>query len=134
MARLQDRYRKDIVPQLATKFGRTNPNSLPRLEKIVVSMGLGRAATQGEKARIDEAVLQLGRITGQRPVVTRARKSIATYKVREGMALGAKVTLRGDRMYEFMDRLVTIALPRVKDFRGLNGKSFDGREIGRAHV
>ncbi len=98
---------------------------IPRLEKIVLNMGIGEAVN--DRKKVENAAKDLARIAGQRPVITRARKSIATYKVRENMALGAKVTLRGDRMYEFLDRLVTIALPRVKDFRGLNPKSFDGR-------
>jgi large subunit ribosomal protein L5 len=126
MARLLDRYRNEIVPQLATKFGRGNPYSLPRLRKIVISMGLGRAATQGEKARIDEAVKHLAQIAGQKPVVTAARRSVSGFRLRAGMKVGCMVTLRGRRMYEFFDRLVSIALPRVRDFRGVSNKSFDG--------
>ncbi|MGL4463284.1 MAG: 50S ribosomal protein L5 [Planctomycetia bacterium] len=126
MARLMERYKTDIVPRMREKCGRTNVLSLPRLEKIVLSMGMGRAATQGEKAKIDEAVKQLTMICGQRPVVTTAKTSVAAFRLREGMKIGAKVTLRGSRMYEFLDRLVTIALPRVRDFRGVNTKSFDG--------
>lgn len=124
--RLAERYKGEIAPALAQKFGRTNPHALPKLEKIVVSMGLGRAATQGEKGRIEEATHQLARITGQKPVVTLSRGSIAGFRLRQGMKVGAKVTLRGGRMYEFLDRLVTVALPRVRDFRGINPKSFDG--------
>lgn len=126
MARLYDRYKKEIVPHLSEKTGRKNHMSLPKLHKIVVSMGFGRAATQGEKGRGDEAAKQLGQITGQRPIITAARDSVAGFKLREGMKVGCKVTLRGRRMYEFLDRLITVALPRVRDFRGLNGKSFDG--------
>ena len=127
MARLFDRYKTDILPSLAERCARTNPLSLPRLEKIVVSMGFGRAATQGEKGRIDEAVKHLSQITGQQPLVTIARKSVAGFRVRMGMKVGCKVTLRGQRMYEFLDRLITIALPRVRDFRGVSTKSFDGQ-------
>lgn len=126
MARLQERFKTEIMPKLAEKCGRTNPNSLPRLHKIVVSMGLGRAATQGEKGRIDDAAKCLGQITGQKPVITLARVSVSGFKLREGMKVGAKVTLRGRRMFEFLDRLINIALPRVRDFRGVNTKSFDG--------
>lgn len=111
---------------MAKSLGRPNRLALPRLEKIVVSMGFGRAATQGEKGRIDEATQHLAQITGQKPVVTVARHSISNFRLREGMKVGAKVTLRGDRMYEFLDRLVTIALPRVRDFRGVGAKGFDG--------
>lgn len=125
-ARLQERYQTDIVPRLAEKFGRTNKHSLPRLEKIVVSMGFGRAATQGEKTRVDEAAKQLSMITGQRPVITAAKQSVAGFRLRQGMKVGCKVTLRGPRMYEFLDRLISVALPRVRDFRGVNTKSFDG--------
>lgn len=127
MARLLERYRKEIVPKLAEKVGRSNPLSLPRLDKIVVSMGVGRAATQQEKGRLDEAAAHLAQITGQRPVITLAKHSIAGFRVRQGMKVGCKVTLRGRRMYEFLDRLITIALPRVRDFRGINPKSFDGK-------
>lgn len=126
MARLQERYREQIAPQLREKLGRKNFHAVPKLEKIVVSVGFGRAATQGEKGRLDEAVRQLTQITGQRPVVTQAKTSVAGFRLREGMKIGAKVTLRGRRMYEFLDRLVTVALPRVRDFRGINSKSFDG--------
>jgi large subunit ribosomal protein L5 len=118
-------YESSVRKQLSEKFGYKNAMQIPRIEKIVLNMGVGEAVN--DRKKVDNAVRDLARISGQKPVVTRARKSIATYKVREGMALGTKVTLRGDRMYEFLDRLVTIALPRVKDFRGLNAKSFDGR-------
>jgi large subunit ribosomal protein L5 len=123
--RLLERYQKEVLPRLAKEFGRDNPMSLPRLEKIVVNMGVGSAAT-GEKKHLDEAVDAMTQITGQKPVVTKARKSIAGFRLREGMAIGCKVTLRGQRMYEFLDRLISIALPRVRDFRGLNPNGFDG--------
>jgi large subunit ribosomal protein L5 len=114
-----------VKTELTSKFGYKNHMQVPRLEKIVLNMGVGEAVN--DRKKVDNAAGDLALIAGQRPVITRARKSIATYKVRENMPIGAKVTLRGDRMYEFLDRLVTIALPRVKDFRGLNPKSFDGR-------
>ncbi len=123
--RMKDHYEKVVRDALKTKFGYTNVMQIPRLEKIVINMGVGEAVN--DRKKVDAAAGDLALIAGQKPVVTRARKSIATYKVREGMALGTKVTLRGDRMYEFLDRFITIALPRVKDFRGLNPKSFDGR-------
>lgn len=126
MARLQERYRNEILPQLSDKIGRKNVHSLPKLEKIVVSMGFGRAATQGEKGRLEEATKCMSQITGQKPVVTQAKDSVAGFRLREGMKIGCKVTLRGPRMYEFLDRLITVALPRVRDFRGVNNKSFDG--------
>lgn len=126
MARLKEKYEKEIRPNLAGKFGRSNPNALPKLDKIVVSMGLGKAATAGEKVKIDEALKTLTQVTGQKPLITTARSSVAGFRLREGMKIGAKVTLRGYRMYEFLDRLVTVALPRVRDFRGINTKSFDG--------
>jgi large subunit ribosomal protein L5 len=124
-ARLKDRYRKEIAPALQKELGLDNSMAVPRLEKIVVNMGVGEA-TQNAKV-LDPAVNELGQITGQRAVVTRAKKSIAAFKVREGMPIGAMVTLRGDRMYEFLDRLINVALPRVRDFRGVSTKSFDGR-------
>jgi large subunit ribosomal protein L5 len=123
--RMKTQYAKVVRSQLAEKFGYKNMMQVPRLEKIVLNMGVGEAVA--DRKKVESAANDLALIAGQRPVVTRARKSIATFKVRDGMALGAKVTLRGDRMYEFLDRLVTIALPRMKDFRGLNAKSFDGR-------
>ena len=125
MARLLEQYRKQITPDLMKKFGYTSVMQVPRIEKIVLNMGVGEAVN--DKKKVDSAAKDLSMIAGQRAVVTRSRKSIATYKLRENTPIGAKVTLRGDRMYEFVDRLVTIALPRVKDFRGLNPKSFDGR-------
>ncbi len=123
--RLKTHYEKVVREAMIKKFEYKNPMQIPRIEKIVLNMGVGEAVN--DRKKVENAAGDLAMIAGQKPVVTRARKSIATYKVREGMALGAKVTLRGDRMYEFIDRLVTIALPRVKDFRGLNPKSFDGR-------
>ena len=125
MARLQEVYNETIRPELMSQFGYTNRLEVPRLEKIVINMGVGKAAQDSKK--INAAVDEITRITGQRPVVTRAKKSIAGFKLREGMPIGVKVTLRRDRMFEFLDRLVNIALPRVRDFRGLNPKSFDGR-------
>jgi len=123
--RLKDRFRKEVAPTLMKEFELKNPNGVPHLRKIVVNMGVGEA-TQNAKI-LDPAVNELGQITGQKPVVTRAKKSIAAFKVREGQAIGAMVTLRGDRMYEFFDRLVNVVLPRVRDFRGVSTKSFDGR-------
>jgi len=125
MSRLKEKYRQDVVPALTKEFGYTNPMAVPRITKIVVNMGLGEA-TQNAKL-IDAGADELGRITGQKPVVTRARKSIAQFKVREGMPIGTMVTLRGVRMWEFLDRLVSIALPRVRDFKGVSPKGFDGR-------
>ena len=124
-SRLQEHYEATIRPALRQEFSYANPMEVPRLDKIVINMGVGEAV--GDRKAVDNAAAELALICGQRPVITKARKSIATFKVRDGMALGTKVTLRGDRMYEFLDRFVTIALPRVKDFRGLNPKSFDGR-------
>ena len=124
MARLQQRYNTEIVPQLAKELGRDNPHSLPKLTKIVVSMGVGRSI-QDSKI-LDDAVETLSVITGQKPVVTRSRRSISQFKLREGMPVGCAVTLRGQRMYEFLDRLITLVLPRVRDFRGLSPKAFDG--------
>ncbi|HQD76691.1 MAG: 50S ribosomal protein L5 [Peptococcaceae bacterium MAG4] len=125
MPRLKDKYKNEVVPAMIQKFGYKNIMQVPKLEKIVVNMGLGEAI-QNSKI-IDAAVNDIMTITGQRPVVTKAKKSIAAFKLRAGMSVGAKVTLRGNRMYEFMDRLVNVALPRVRDFRGLSPKSFDGR-------
>jgi large subunit ribosomal protein L5 len=123
--RMKTLYEKVLRDALKKKFGYSNVMQIPRLEKIVINMGVGEAVT--DRKKVDVAAGDLALIAGQKPVITHARKAIATYKVREGMAIGAKVTLRGDRMYEFLDRFITIALPRVKDFRGLNPKSFDGR-------
>ena len=124
-ARLRDRYRKDIVPTLMRELGQTNVLAVPRLEKIVLNMGLGEA-TQNPKL-LDSAVEELAAISGQKPVVTRAKKAIANFKLRAGMPIGAMVTLRGERMYEFFDRLVNVTLPRVRDFKGVPDRSFDGR-------
>ena len=123
-ARLQEHYTKTVREALTKEFSYENPLQVPRLDKIVINMGVGEAVN--DRKAVDGAVADLTAITGQKPVVTKSRLSIATFKLREGMAIGAKVTLRRDRMYEFIDRLITIALPRVRDFRGLNGKSFDG--------
>jgi large subunit ribosomal protein L5 len=123
--RLQKMYVDEIVPQLAEKLGRKNPHSIPRLEKIVVSMGVGTAMT--DKKHIEEATAALAEITGQKAVRCKARKSIAAFRLREGVDVGAKVTLRRARMYEFLDRLISLALPRVRDFRGLNPNAFDGK-------
>ena len=125
MTRLQERYDKEIRPALMQEFGYQNPMQVPRLEKIVVNMGVGEAVQDAKK--IDAAVGDLTAITGQHPVVIRARRSIATFKLRQNMPIGVKVTLRRDRMYEFLDRLITVALPRVRDFRGVSSRSFDGR-------
>ena len=124
-ARLKKLYDQTILPELKTKFKRENPHSIPKLEKIIINMGVG-SATQ-DKKELADANEAMGLIAGQKPVITKARKSIANFRLREGQAIGCKVTLRGDRMYEFMDRLVTLALPRVRDFRGISGKAFDGR-------
>jgi len=124
MARLLESYQQEIQPRLAEKLGRTNRLALPRLVKIVLNTGLGRALE--DRKILDEAVATLGHITGQRPVLTRARKSVAAFKVREGAEVGAKVTLRGKRMYEFLDRLISVVIPRIRDFRGLSPNSFDG--------
>ena len=125
MSRMHERYQQDVVPDLVKEFGYTNVMAIPKLVKVVVNMGLGEA-TQNVKL-IDVASEELALITGQRPVTRRARKSIAQFKVREGMPIGASVTLRGDRMFEFLDRLISVALPRVRDFRGIAPTGFDGR-------
>ncbi len=125
VARLQEKYGKEIAPVLMEEFHHSNPMSVPRIQKIVISMGLGQ--TGREEGRMEAAQRDLTTIAGQRPVVTLARQSISNFKLREGMKVGLKVTLRGQRMYEFLDRLVNLAMPRVKDFRGLNPSSFDGR-------
>ena len=125
MTRLQDHYKETIRPMMQSEFNYGNVMEVPRLEKVVVNMGVGEAVADSKK--IDNAAKELTLITGQKPIVIKARKSVATFKLREGMAVGCKVTLRGDRMYEFLDRLVNIALPQVRDFRGLPAKSFDGR-------
>jgi large subunit ribosomal protein L5 len=122
--RLRERYKKEVVPKLMERFGYKNPMQVPRLRTIVLNMGLGEAV--GNPKLIDAAVTEMTAITGQKPVVTRAKKSIATFKLRENMPIGVKVTLRRERMWEFFDRLVTLALPRVRDFRGTSPKGFDG--------
>ena len=124
-ARLLEKYRGEVVEQLKHRFNYDNPMAVPKLEKIVVSMGIGDGQT--DKTKIETAQKQLAQIVGQQPVITLARKSISNFKLREGNQVGLKVTLRGKRMYEFFDRLVSLAIPRVKDFRGLNPSSFDGR-------
>ena len=124
-ARLLERYRNEVAPALAGRFGHKNPMSVPRLEKIVISMGIGGG--HQDQAKLEEAQKQLARTVGQMPVVTRAKKSISNFRLRKGMKVGLKVTLRRERMYEFMDRLISIAIPRVKDFRGLSPSGFDGR-------
>src|SRR3974377_2265687 len=124
-ARLREHYTKKVVPALPKEFGYKNTMAVPKIEKISVNIGLGEA-TQNSKL-MDGAVNELGQIAGQKPVITKAKKSIAAFKLREGMAIGTMVTLRGDRMYEFLDRLMNVALPRVRDFRGVSSKSFDGR-------
>ena len=123
--RLQEKYTTEVLPALAEKLGRSNRHSLPKIEKIVVNMGVGSAAT--DKKHIEEAVDALTQITGQKPVINEARVSVAGFRLREGMKIGCKVTLRGARMYEFLDRLISLALPRVRDFRGLSPDAFDGR-------
>jgi large subunit ribosomal protein L5 len=122
--RLKERYRQQVVPRLQQELGFSNPMQVPRVEKVVVNMGVGDALKDGRM--LEAAVDDLTIITGQKPVITKARKSIAGFKLREGQAIGAKVTLRGDRMWEFIDRLVAIAIPRIRDFRGLNPNAFDG--------
>ena len=125
MNRLRDRYQKDVVPGLKKEFGYTNIMAVPKITKVVVNMGLGEATSNAKI--VDVAAAELASITGQKAVTRRAKKSIAQFKVRQGMPIGASVTLRGDRMYEFLDRLIAIALPRVRDFRGVSPKGFDGR-------
>ena len=125
MTRLKEHYETVVRPALMSEFSYKNPMQVPRIEKIIINMGVGKATQDSKK--LTQAVNELTAIAGQKPVVTKARKSIATFKLREGMNIGAKVTLRRERMYEFLDRLITIALPRVRDFRGVPAKSFDGR-------
>ncbi|MGD1070447.1 MAG: 50S ribosomal protein L5 [Bryobacteraceae bacterium] len=124
-ARLREHYRKNVLPALTKEFGYKNVMAVPRINKVSINIGLGEAT--GNAKLMDGAVNELSAIAGQKPVVTKARKSIAAFKLREGMSIGAMVTLRGDRMYEFLDRLMNVALPRVRDFRGVSSKSFDGR-------
>jgi large subunit ribosomal protein L5 len=124
-ARLKEHYLKNVIPALKKEFGYENVMAVPKIEKISINIGMGEAT--GNAKLMDGTVNELGAIAGQKPVVTKARKSIAAFKLREGMAIGAMVTLRGDRMYEFLDRLVNVSLPRVRDFRGVSPKAFDGR-------
>jgi len=125
MARLLDRYRNEITPQMMARFGYKNRMAVPRVTKVVLNMGIGNS--QEDKARLEQGLRDLAAITGQRPAVQKARKSVAEFKIREGVAVGLKVTLRGLRMYEFLDRLISAAIPRLRDFRGLSTTSFDGR-------
>jgi large subunit ribosomal protein L5 len=125
MARLKDRYQKEVAPAIAKEFGIENPMAVPRLNKIVLNMGMGEAVANAKI--LDTAVEELRAIAGQKPVITKAKKSIASFKLRQGMPIGVMVTLRGEQMYEFFDRLVSVALPRVRDFRGVSPKAFDGR-------
>jgi large subunit ribosomal protein L5 len=124
-ARLKERYQKEVAPAIAKEFGIKNPMAIPRVRKVVLNMGMGEAIANAKI--LDTAADELRSITGQKPVITKAKKSIASFKLRQGMPIGVMVTLRGDRMYEFLDRLVSIALPRVRDFRGVSPKAFDGR-------
>lgn len=125
MPRLKDKYLNEVVPALKEQFKYANPMMVPKIEKVVLNMGVGEAV--GDAKALDGAVRDLTMIAGQKPMVTRAKKSIAAFKIRQGMAIGAKVTLRGDRMWEFLDKLINVALPRIRDFRGVSSKSFDGR-------
>ncbi len=125
MARLRDKYKKEIAPALAKEFDISNPMAIPKIEKVVVNMGLGEASANAKI--LDVAADELKAVTGQKPVITKAKKSIAQFKLRQGMSIGTMVTLRGERMYEFLDRLISVALPRVRDFRGVSAKAFDGR-------
>ena len=125
MARLQQHYRENVAPELMKKFGYKSPMEVPRITKITLNMGVGEAT--GDKKILDNAVADMQKISGQKPVITKARKAIAGFKIREGYPIGCMVTLRQERMYEFLDRFVTVALPRVRDFRGISGRAFDGR-------
>ena len=125
MVRMQEFYKETVVPKLREQFDYANPMQVPHIEKITLNMGLGEAVA--DKKVIEHAVEDLRKITGQHPVVTKARKSVATFKIRDGYPIGAKITLRRERMYEFLDRLITVAIPRIRDFRGLSARAFDGR-------
>ena len=127
MTRLQEKYKNEVLPKLLERAGTKNPMAVPRLSKVVISMGVGKAAQEKDKRRIELAVKDLGTVTGQKPVVCKARKSVSNFKGRAGQETGVMVTLRGARMYEFLDRLIHISIPRIRDFRGLNPRSFDGR-------
>jgi large subunit ribosomal protein L5 len=124
-ARLKEKYQTEVRPKLQEQFGIKNPMAVPKIEKVVLNMGMGEAISNAKI--LDAAVDELGQITGQKPIITKAKKSIASFKLREGQSIGAMVTLRGEKMYEFLDRLISTALPRVRDFRGVPSKSFDGR-------
>lgn len=130
--RLKTKYREEVAPKLMEEFQYKSVMEVPRVVKVSVNQGLGDAT--GDKKLVDNAINEISTITGQKAVPTYARKAISNFKLREGMAIGARVTLRNDQMYEFLDRFISVALPRVRDFRGISDKSFDGREIGRAHV
>ncbi len=123
-SRMYEKYKGEIIPALGKKFGRTNPHSIPKLQKIVLNMGVGKAIQ--DKARMEQAVVDLSMIAGQRPQITKARVAVSGFRLRENNEIGCRVTLRGRRMYEFLDRLISVALPRIRDFRGINPKSFDG--------
>lgn len=125
MSNMRDVYKEQVIPALNQQFGYANPMRVPRVEKITLNMGVGEAV--GDKKQLDNAVADLEKLSGQKPVITKARKSVAGFKIREGFPIGCKVTLRGERMWDFFDRLVQIAIPRIRDFRGLSPKSFDGR-------
>ncbi|MBE6101826.1 MAG: 50S ribosomal protein L5 [Selenomonas ruminantium] len=125
MDRLQEKYQKEVVPALTSKFGYKNVMQLPKVEKVIINMGVGEAV--GNPKALDSAVSDLTIISGQKPLLTRAKKSLAAWKLREGMPIGCKVTLRGERMYQFLDKFMNVALPRVRDFRGVSGTAFDGR-------
>ena len=124
MTRLLNHYNEQVIPTLKKELGQENVHALPKIEKVIINMGVGEAVT--DRKKLDEAIEHLTLLSGQKPQITRAKKAIAAYRLREGMPVGCRVTLRGHRMYEFLDRLITLALPRVRDFRGINGKSFDG--------
>jgi large subunit ribosomal protein L5 len=125
MSRLQDFYRDTVVPKLRTDLGLQNPMQVPRITKITVNMGVGEAVA--DRKVVDAAAADMAKITGQKPLITKSRKAIAAFKLREGLPIGCKVTLRGERMYEFLDRLITVAMPRIRDFRGVSARAFDGR-------
>lgn len=125
MSRLKERYLNEVVPELMKRFGYRNPMQVPKVEKIVINMGVGDAAADSKA--LDAAMQNLAMLSGQKPVITRAKKSVANFKIRQGMPIGCKVTLRGQRMYDFLDKLMNVSLPRIRDFRGVSPKSFDGR-------